>query len=308
LSGITAITAGDPSGIGPEITVKALRSLSAAERKKIIIIGEATSLEQCGWRENLAPLLPVTAPGFKLIKSENSAYSGAVSFKAFELAVRLALKGKLSAVVTAPVSKKAWLMAGIKYKGHTEYLREASGSEPLMSFHKGAVNAALVTEHVSIKDLPGRISAGKIAEKARIFIPALRRLGFREKELLVSGLNPHCGESGELGTEEEESVKPALKILRKTGVFASGPYNSDSIWELFFKRKAAGLLFMYHDQLLTGIKNLGGRNPVVHATWGLPFFRTSPAHGTAFDISWKNSADHSGMLAAVRMALKLTRK
>lgn len=306
MRGITAITAGDPCGIGPEITVKALKALLPAERKRTLLIGEPVSLEKCGWRQSLVPLLPVSLPGFRPAKPGHSAAAGEISFRAFSLAVRLALRGKVSAVVTGPVSKKSWLLAGLRWKGHTEYLRETLGAEPLMSFHKGPLHAALITEHVSIKNLPGQIRARKIAGKAAIFYSALRRLGARG-EMLVSGLNPHCGEAGELGLEEEKEIRPAIRNLRREGLRVSGPYNPDSVWEISREKKAAGILFMYHDQLLSGMKNLGGTAPVVHATWGLPFIRTSPAHGTAFDIAGKNTADPSSMLAAIKMALQLVK-
>lgn len=299
-----AITSGDPSGIGPEITVKALKAIPLKERKRIVVLGNYEVLKKFGWNSNLSLFIPVTVEGFKFKKGINP-LSGKLSFKILELAVKLSLKGFINGIVTAPISKKAWKMAGLKYNGHTEYFRSIFKKEPLMAFHKGRINTALITEHVSIKDLPQSITYENIVKKVFLFKKILNCV-FKQKKpkIAITGLNPHCGENGEIGYEEERIIKPALKMLKRKNILVEGPFNSDSILNIALRLKIFNFIFMYHDQLLIALKYFQPEIPVVHATWNLPFIRTSPAHGTAFDIAEKNKADSSSMAEAIRMALK----
>jgi len=307
LNNLIGITIGDVSGIGPEIIIKALKRFSFNDRKKIIVFGEVNTLKKVNWESNLVSVIPVSIPNFKLIKGKNNPYSGIISFKAFELAVKFAYRGFIKAIVTAPISKKAWKLAGINYNGHTEYLSDLFKKDLLMAFHKGKLNTALVTEHVPIKDLPSKITFEKLMSKIYIFHNTLRDIfKIKKPKILISGFNPHCGEEGELGDEEIKVIKPLIKKLKKNKMFVSGPYNSDSILSTSEKKKAFNILFMYHDQLLSVLKNYLPDIPIVHATWNLPFIRTSPTHGTAFDIAWQNKADPSSMIAAIKMAINFS--
>ncbi len=294
------ISCGDPSGIGPEIAVRALKKLPSGDRKRILLTGNIDCLKRAGWGERLCPALNISAENFKLKPGRISVQSGLVSFKSFVLACRFAAGGFAAAVVTAPVSKEAWKMAGLPFMGHTDYLEKRFKTSCAMSFHKGAFNSFLITEHIPLKKAPSAIKADRILEKFRAFLKS----GLLEKKDLIvfSGLNPHCGENGFLGLEEERAIKPAMRKIEKMGFKTAGPFNPDDVFLKYEKLGAKAAVFMYHDQLLAPLRLKFGS--CVHATWQLPFIRTSPSHGCAFDIAWKNKADCSSMLEAVKFALE----
>ena len=264
-----AVTLGDPAGIGPEVVDKALRESYDAE---FIVLGSRTG----GGREALA---------------------------AIDEATDLALAGKVDGLVTAPVSKERIAKAGVPFIGHTEHLAARAGVKlPVMFFVAGALRVALVTTHVSLKKLPGMITADRILGILRETSKGLRdHFGVLEPRLAVCGLNPHAGEAGEFGREEIETIAPALEVARKEGIRAEGPYAADTVW----KRPCDAIVAMYHDQGLGPIKAM--HPDAVNVTLGLPFVRTSPDHGTAFDIAGKGIADPKPMIAAIRLAVEMCR-
>jgi 4-hydroxythreonine-4-phosphate dehydrogenase len=264
-----AITLGDPSGIGPEVVDKALRETYDAE---LVVLGRRSG----GAKEALA---------------------------AIDEAADLALSGKVNGIVTAPVSKERISKEVTPFPGHTEHLAARAGvAHPMMMFVAGARRVALATTHVSIRRLPALLTADRVLRTLRETSRALREyFGVLEPRLAVCGLNPHAGEGGEFGREEIEVIAPAVELARKEGVRAEGPFAGDTVWW----RPADAVVAMYHDQGLAPIKAM--HPDAVNVTTGLPFVRTSPDHGTAFDIAGKGVADPKPMIAAIRLAVEMCR-
>ena len=264
-----AVTLGDPAGIGPEVVDKALKESFDAE---ISVLGSRSG----GGKEALA---------------------------AIDQALDLALARKVDGIVTAPVSKERISKAGVPFIGHTEHLAARAGvKQPVMCFVAGSLRVALVTTHVSLRKLPAMITADRILGILRETSSGLRDFfGVLEPRLAVCGLNPHAGEAGEFGREEIETIAPAIEAARKEGIKAEGPYAADTVW----KRPCDAIVAMYHDQGLGPIKAM--HPDAVNVTLGLPFVRTSPDHGTAFDIAGKGIADPKPMIAAIRLAVEMCR-
>ncbi|HEV3026859.1 MAG TPA: 4-hydroxythreonine-4-phosphate dehydrogenase PdxA [Planctomycetota bacterium] len=262
-----AVTLGDPAGVGPEVVDKALRETWDAD---FTVLGSRSG----GGREALA---------------------------AIDQAIDLALAKKVDGIVTGPVSKERIARTGVPFIGHTEHLASRAGvKQPVMLFVAGSLRVALVTTHVSLLKLPGMITADRILGILRETSTGLReRFGIAEPRLAVCGLNPHAGEGGEFGREEIDTIAPAIDAARQEGIRAEGPFAADTIW----KRSCDAIVSMYHDQGLGPIKAM--HPDAVNVTLGLPFVRTSPDHGTAFDIAGKGVADPSSMKEAVRLAVEL---
>jgi 4-hydroxythreonine-4-phosphate dehydrogenase len=296
------ITEGDPSSISPEIIVKSLKKLPSQIRNKIILIGEETSLKKYGFNLELATLLPTTIPNFKLLKGPN-ALSGELSFKFLEIGLKILKSKRAKALITGPISKKAWEVAGIKYRGHTEYFRSYFKKELLMSFIGKNIKTALVFEHVPLRSIPNLINKKLIIRKANLFKKLLGLLN-SDEEIIITGLNPHCGDGGVIGDEEIKHIIPAVKELKEKRIKTSGPFNPEDVLKKIEGRRKGGL-FLYHDQLLPLIKTKYFPE-ITHITFGLDFIRTSPVHGTAFDIVGKNRADFMPMYNAIMTAYKIS--
>lgn len=301
-SGALLISCGDPNGIGPEISVKAIKKSGLDIRKRIVLIGPEKVLRKAGWTPSLAPILDVSE-NFSPKPGKVDARAGLISFKCFSLACKLASKEN-AAIITAPISKEAWLKAGIPYMGHTAYLKFIFKKEPVMSFHCGDFNAFLITEHIPFKEVSSSLRKESIVSKVKTFASSFNIK--KNARILFCGVNPHCGENGKLGTEELYQIKPSINSLKKFGFDVLGPFNPEDVFLKYFKLHASAAVFMYHDQLLSPMRLVF--KDIVHATWGLPFIRTSPAHGTAFDIAWKDRADSGGMLAAINFAYQRLKK
>ena len=295
------ITAGDPLGIGPEITVKALKKFKN-KSARIILIGDRQTLLAAGWRDNMGMLIEVQSNFKRPAKPGPHPWGGDISFKALTAAIVLMNAGRGCALVTAPISKEAWALAGVKFTGHTEVLKKYASADggALMMFTAGKINCALVSEHFAIKDLSKIITKERIKKTAKIFAA---RLGGKSADIALSALNPHNGDGGKLGREEIKIISPAAAELKKAGFKISGPYPADSLWQKHAAGNFDGILCMYHDQALTGLK-FAAKEAIVHITAGLRWPRFSPTHGTAFDIAGKNIADAGGMLAAITRAMR----
>ncbi|MEA3306984.1 MAG: 4-hydroxythreonine-4-phosphate dehydrogenase PdxA [Elusimicrobiota bacterium] len=303
---IIAITSGDPLGIGPEITVKALKSKDLRDSFIPIVIGEPESLKKAGWNSNLSRFINTAQLKLNLkIKAPNKT-AGLISFKAVKTAVKLALTKKADAIVTAPISKEAWQMAQIKYAGHTDFFRKTLKSDPLMAFICGNIRAALLTEHISLKNVSLHIDKKTILYKTKLFNEALKTLGIKKPKICACALNPHSGDNGLMGIEEIKTIAPALKSLNKKGIDIKGPHPTDQAWLEHINGKFDGILANYHDQALAPLKIIAKGHNFSHWTYGLDFIRTSPAHGTAFDIAGKKKASHLSMLNALKFALSLS--
>ena len=301
------ITAGDPLGIGPEITVKALKNAAVRRACRPVVTGDTAALRKAGWTPALCPLLPVDARGLKFSRPGPTAAGGRASFEAVMSAYKLVKAGIFEALVTAPVSKEAWSLAGAPALAHTDLFRLLEEREPLMLFSRGKVNAALVTEHVAVRDLHRKLTKDLVKQKARLFRSALEALGMKNPSITLCALNPHAGDGGLLGREEKERLAPAAAELRSSGMRITAPLPSDAAWAAHLAGRSDGLLALYHDQALAPLKTASGTAPAVHWTWGLSLVRTSPTHGTAFDIAWKDKADPAGMAAAIIFAARLAK-
>lgn len=299
-----AVSAGDPLGIGPEVTVKALKDPAVQNACRVILVGEPHSLYEAGFTPDLADLLPVEHPNaLKKAKHAPTQWAGEVSFKALQTACKLAAQGTASSLVTAPISKQSWALAGVPFTGHTEFLRKYYGKTALMMFVSGPLKCALVTEHFAIKDLHRVITQERIEQAGADFNAALKKLGIKRPRIALAALNPHGGDNGRFGKEETQTITPALQALQKRHVCAQGPYPVDSLWLAHKQGHFDGILCMYHDQALLGLK-LAAQEPIVHVTAGLNFLRTSPTHGTAFDIAGQNKASAHSMTAALLFAAR----
>lgn len=294
------ITAGDPLGIGPEIVTKALKDPRVQRACRPVVIGEPYSLKRAGFVPNLAPLIELDIPIKLTATPRPTAMGGRVSFQAVETGIKLALQTG-APLVTAPISKQSWALAGVPFTGHTELLRTRTGADGLMMFCAGNIHCALVTEHFALADLPRLLTKTRVQKSAIHFVEALQRKGIKKPHIMLCALNPHASDNGQFGTQENRVLTPTVRALQKQGLLIEGPVPTDAAWLAHLHGKCNGLLCMYHDQALLGLK-LTAQEPAVHITAGLPFLRTSPAHGTAFDIAGKNKADSQSMVSAVLTA------
>lgn len=301
------ISAGDPLGIGPEVTVKALKNPLVQQACNPVLLGEPCSLARAGFTDRLGRLINMEAcECLQDAQPGPTPAGGLISFKALELACKMADQTGC-ALVTAPISKQSWAMANIPYTGHTEFLREKAGKNGLMTFISGRLRCALVTEHFALKDVPPLITKQRVLHAAQEFINTLEKLGIHNPQIALCALNPHAGDNGKFGTEEQTCLEPVIRTLNSHHLCAHGPFPADSLWLAHAHGKYDGLLCMYHDQALLPLK-LAAKEPIVHLTAGLKFTRTSPTHGTAFDIAGKDQADESSMISAILFAAERSKR
>ena len=277
-----AITAGDPAGIGPEIAAKAAADPAVLAVCEPIVFGAETA---------------VSDPG------QVSADAGRAAYDSIVRAVDAAKAGSVEAIATAPINKLAFAEAGLPWKGHTDLLAHLCGtSRVAMMFHASELKVVLITVHVPLSEVPSLITPARVAETIDITCEALPQFGVSRPRLALAGLNPHAGEGGVIGHEDERVLVPAVSDARARGIDIRGPFPADTV----FVRAANGgefdcVLACYHDQGLIPVKLLAfGR--AVNVTIGLPIIRTSVDHGTAFDIAGKGVADPGSMIEAVKLA------
>jgi 4-hydroxythreonine-4-phosphate dehydrogenase len=322
---------GEPGGVGPDVTLAAwLRRrefglppfycladpalLSARARATGLdaAIERVTPDQAVGCFDRALPVVALDSPVEAAPGHLNAANAPAV-IEAIARAVGDVRSGAAAAVVTNPINKKALYDAGFRHPGHTEFLGTLSAAwtgmpgTPVMMLAGPTLKAVPVTIHLPLRDVPGALSQELITRTARIVAADLRRrFAIAEPRLAVAGLNPHAGEGGALGSEDETIVRPAVETLRREGIRASGPYSADT---MFHTRARAGYdvaLCMYHDQALIPAKTLSFAE-TVNVTLGLAFVRTSPDHGTALDIAGTGKADPASLAAALRLAAELRR-
>ncbi|MBO4707515.1 MAG: 4-hydroxythreonine-4-phosphate dehydrogenase PdxA [Elusimicrobiaceae bacterium] len=288
------ITLGDPLGIGPEVTKKALKVFKKPANTQITLIGASAN----GFT-NFDNFIEVKSKYIHPQKPGPSKYGADISFKALKEAIKICLKNKNARLITAPISKEAWAKIGIKFTGHTEVLKHyaAKGKEVLMLFNAGKINTALATEHLALKDVSKLLNKAKLEPKIKLFSEFLGN-----KKIVVTALNPHASDGGKIGQEENKIIIPTVKNLQKQGLNIIGPLPIDSAWQKHLSGKFDGIFCLYHDTALLPLK-LVAKVPPVHITYGLKFLRVSPVHGTAFDIAGKNIADSSSMLATLKFAV-----
>jgi 4-hydroxythreonine-4-phosphate dehydrogenase len=316
-----AVTLGDPAGVGPEIVAAAWHALKASG-PTFFAVGDAAALaaagapiaiiadasEAAGRFAAALPVLDVPLPS-PPVPGRPSAVAAPFVVRWIEAAVRLALDGAAAGVVTAPIAKATLYEAGFAYPGHTEFIGEltrrapmAGARGPVMMLAAGNLRAALVTVHEPLARVPSLITEDRIVSVGTVVAEALARdFGVARPRIAVAGLNPHAGEGGALGREDLEVVTPAVAALKARGIDARGPLPADSLFHEAARATYDAALCLYHDQALIPVKMLdfwGG----VNLTLGLPIVRTSPDHGTAFDIAGKGVARPDSLIAAIRMA------
>lgn len=300
---VIAVTLGDPEGIGPEVVAKSLSAHSPAV--SLLVVGCRRYFPYDGLR-SLDDVGQIHPGEVAFLEVADSADGAAPSFHWVKKAVELALRGQVQAVVTAPVSKDRWLCSGLPFSGHTGYFATiAPGGPPAMFFWSPGLKVALFTHHVPLRDVFARMERGRITAFVRLVATELQRLFRREFTFLVSGLNPHAGENGHLGSEEIDVIAPAVSDLSGE-MSVSGPYPPDVVFAKARSLRDAVVIAWTHDQGLIPFKLLQAGDGV-QMTLGLPFVRTSPVHGTAPDIAGKGIADPASMLAAIRLAESLVR-
>jgi 4-hydroxythreonine-4-phosphate dehydrogenase len=298
-----AITMGDPSGIGPEIIAGA--GFKSGAKATYVVIGDRFVFDKAfGSRQTGVEFIDLANVNRKRFKSGRiSAEYGKASIEYLDTAMAMLSAKTIDCLVTGPISKEAIHLAGYRYSGHTEYLSaKARCPDVVMMLINDVLKFSLVTRHVPLSQVSRKLSGKNISMTLRTTHNALRKFfGISKPRIIVLGINPHGSDNGVIGNEEIIVISPAIKKSRLSGV--SGPCGAD----VGIAKAAAGkfdcILAMYHDQALIPLK-LTGDQRGVNMTLGLPFIRTSPLHGTAFDIAGKNKADPSSLLAAVNLALR----
>lgn len=322
-----ALSLGDPAGTGPEITARAWRALRESG-PAFMVIGDRQALESAPGGS--VPVQAVTRPEdaalvfadalpvldipltTSVVAGQPNPANAAAVIRWIETGVALALTGAASGLVTAPIAKAPLYAAGFGFPGHTEFLAELTAASrhdgargPVMMLTAADLRVALVTIHEPLAKVPGLLTVEKIVNAGLVTAQALRRdFGIAAPRLAVAGLNPHAGESGSLGREEIEVMAPAVRALRELGVEATGPSPADSLFHPEARARYDAVLCMYHDQALIPVKMLdfwGG----VNVTLGLPIVRTSPDHGTGFDIAGRGLARPDSLIAAIRLAAEI---
>ncbi len=292
---VIALTSGEPAGIGPELSAKIAREDLPA---RIVAIGDRALLNAVEVEH--VPLRRPSVPG--KLDPANSRYV----LEVLDRAIDGCLRGEYDAMVTAPVQKSVINDAGIAFTGHTEYLAErAHAGHVVMMLVGGGLRVALATTHLPLSDVPNAINKNHLLKTMQVLDHDLRtRFRIARPRILVSGLNPHSGESGHLGREEVDVIAPAIAAAVAAGIDASGPIPADTLFVPDRLAKADCALAMYHDQGLPVLKYASfGRG--VNVTLGLPFVRTSVDHGTALDLAGTGRADASSLLQAVKLAIEL---
>ncbi len=309
---IIGITMGDPNGIGAEVIVKALLCSEIQGLCTPIVFGDAKILGDAkkliGINNEIDIVSITKLDRERLSPGRPDKKAGEASLLYIKEAVRFALDGKIDAIVTAPISKESIHLAGAKYPGHTEMLQELTRAKRVaMMFEGGNFRVALVTIHCALSDVPRLINEEKILSTIELADESLINL-FRipEPRIVVSALNPHAGEAGAFGNEEQLYIIPAIQKARERGINVTGPVPADTLFYHAAQGKWDVVIAMYHDQGLIPFKMLSF-DEGVNVTLGLPIIRTSPDHGTAYDIAWKGKANPSSMISAISVAVKLAR-
>src|SRR3954468_10631328 len=323
-----ALTSGEPAGIGPDIALKTWLRRNELNLPPFYLLGDRAALERRARAlsvevriadvraEDAAGVftdaLPVVATGYNATaqpgRPDHTSADAAIA--SIRQAVADVAAGRASAVVTNPIAKSVLYRAGFRHPGHTEFLAELAAAkgrtpQPVMMLWSPALVVVPVTIHLALRDAIARLSSELIVSTVRIVVADLKtRFGLANPRLAVSGLNPHAGEEGSLGTEDQTIVAPAIEILRREGIEIRGPLPADTMFHDAARKTYDCAVCMYHDQALIPVKTLAFEE-AVNVTLGLPFIRTSPDHGTAFDIAGSGRANPSSLIAALQLAARM---
>ncbi len=322
------ITMGDPAGIGPEVIVKALNDEELRRSAHFTIVGSAQVFARALELTNL-PLRFVSTDKLhahemqpdtvnlldaievnlsKLPFGKPTAEGGKAAAQAIEIATKLVLNGEADALVTAPISKQALQMAGIPYAGHTEFLAALCGvSVTRLMLVCDDLRVVHATGHMSLRDAIAALTPERIVQTVDLSLPVMRWLGFEKPKIAIAALNPHAGEGGMFGDEDELVVRPAVEQLQARGHEVYGPIPADSVFWRARNGEFDLVVALYHDQGHIPVKVLAFDRGV-NVTAGLPIIRASPDHGVAFDIAWQNKARATSMKAAIELAVEMARR
>jgi len=282
-----AITVGDPAGIGPEIAAAAARSSDV--------------------RAVCEPVLYGPEPAVSFVPGVLTSEAGRASYEAVVRAVDDVRSGRVAAMATAPINKEAWALAGLPWKGHTELLAHLTGAAQVaMMFHSDALRVVLATVHVALAEVPALLTRELVESTISLTARELPRFGYPAPRLALAGLNPHAGEHGVIGLEDQAVLVPAVEACRARGIDVTGPLPADTLFVQAVRGRFDAVIACYHDQGLIPVK-LVAFGQAVNVTLGLPIIRTSVDHGTAFDIAGQGKADPSSMIEAVKLAAKLVK-
>lgn len=308
-----AITLGCPSGIGPEVIIKSLNYLKKNKPyllKHLLIIGDKRVLEERA--KLLGVYLPEEVEIIALTELEVKpgvptleGYKSMVTY--LKKAIELAKQGEIKGIVTGPIAKEGLEKVGISHKGHTEWLAEEFGTKDYtMAFYGKKLKVALLTTHIPLKEVPKYVTPEKILSVARNCYEFLKKLGYKSPKIALCGLNPHAGEKGLLGEEEQTYIKEGLELCKKNGIPLEGPYPADSLFYWAYKGRYEMVIALYHDQGLSPFKLIHFEDGI-NMTLGLPIVRTSPCHGTGYDIADKGIASPKSFLQALLLCYNLSK-
>jgi 4-hydroxythreonine-4-phosphate dehydrogenase len=311
---LLALTMGDPAGIGPELVVRAVADSNLGTIADLRLYGAPEVLHEAARRFLGKPELPASIratsslPFDRIPVGKADPACGLAARDAVIAAVRDALDGNVSAIVTAPMNKASVNLAGIPFTGHTELIAELCGiNDYAMMQSADDLRVAFVTTHIPLCDVSRHVTAERIEAVAHLLADAIREEGIDAPRIAVAAINPHAGENGYMGREDEAIVKPAVERLRSAGMNIDGPFPPDTLFIESIRRNYDGILSMYHDQGHIPFKMLAFDRGV-NSTLGLPIIRTSVDHGTAFPIAWRGVADPGSLHAAIRLAAIRARK
>jgi len=314
---VIGITIGDPAGIGPEIVVRALAHETIPASVSPVVIGDRWVLERAmdatGIRLEFGSsgqprLIDLANVEHRLQWGKIQATAGAAAAQFIERAVQKALAGRLDAMATAPINKEALWRAGYRHLGHTEMLADLTHSDdPLTMFQVRGLRIFFLTRHLSLREALDQITRERITSMLPRIDNELKRLGVARPRIAVAALNPHAGEGGALGREDQDEIAPAVEDARARGIQVQGPVPADSVFAQVLEGRYDAVVSLYHDQGHIAAKTLDFHG-AVSVTLGLPFIRTSVDHGTAFDIAGRGIAKADSMIAAILAAGDLVRK
>jgi len=327
MNGWLGISLGDVTGVGPEVALKAVAAEAGADDAKYLFIGDEVILAQLNEKLSLhLPLRKLSGSGdsgrfFTANPVEplpanlpaGAALAANASVSWLREGSQRCLRGELDALVTAPVNKESIIRAGHKFIGQTEFLTELAGAKRTAMMLLGTdehgrwLRVALATVHISIKSVPEKLTAEKIMLAIELAAQSCCDLGLARAKVAVAGLNPHAGEGGEFGDEEITTIAPTVLAARKQGLDVVGPLSGDTVFHYALQGKFDAVVAMYHDQGLAPLKAVAFDSGI-NWTLGLPFIRTSPDHGTAYDIAGKGIANPGSMIAAIRLAKQLAQR
>ncbi len=325
---LLGITSGDPNGIGPEVVLRAILDRRVRRACRTLLVGDAGVFEHYrkklglpltllpldhpppSWGPGIVPVIgPTVRTAFRVQPGVSSGAAGSIAARALLLAAELWRRGAIDGIVTGPLSKQSINDAGYRFPGQTEMLAAGAGAGPaLMVMLAGPLRVALATIHMPLRRVAGAITKELLARTIAQFISSLTLdFGIRRPRVAVLGLNPHAGEGGLLGSEERDVIAPAVRRAASRKARVEGPFPADGFFGSGAWRKFDGVLAMYHDQGLIPLK-MAGLASAVNVTAGLPLVRTSPGHGTAYDLAGTGAADPSSTVAAIVTAAGIVRR